>query len=169
LELRRADAERCRHAAVEASFRVGLPQLISVEGVRGLEAELDNGAAIEALRRFNDNLKSLPAERWGAPAASCIECSCAAALAQVAAAAAASGRDAPARRWLPPSRTPCVLPHTHSPPLPAPCGAEAALRPVFNELCFNLESFNPAFTACLLQASSRLLHRPSLRRARCLL
>jgi hypothetical protein len=29
--------------------------------------------------------------------------------------------------------------------------AEAALRPVFNELCFNLESFNPAFAACLLQ------------------
>jgi hypothetical protein len=33
------------------------------------------------------------------------------------------------------------------------CSAEAALRPVFNELCFNLESFNPAFAACLLQAS----------------
>jgi hypothetical protein len=29
--------------------------------------------------------------------------------------------------------------------------AEAVLRPVFNELCFNLESFNPAFAACLLQ------------------
>lgn len=28
--------------------------------------------------------------------------------------------------------------------------AEAVLRPVFNELCFNLESFNPAFTHCLL-------------------
>lgn len=34
--------------------------------------------------------------------------------------------------------------------------AEAALRPVFNELCFNLESFNPAFAACLLQASVSL-------------
>lgn len=29
--------------------------------------------------------------------------------------------------------------------------SESALRPVFNELCFNLESFNPAFAACLLQ------------------
>lgn len=29
--------------------------------------------------------------------------------------------------------------------------AEAVLRPVFSELCFNLESFNPAFAACLLQ------------------
>lgn len=29
--------------------------------------------------------------------------------------------------------------------------AESALRPVFNELCFNLESFNPAFAGCLLQ------------------
>ncbi len=53
--------------AVEASFRAGLPQLISVEGVRALEAELDNGAAIEALRRFNENLKNLPADRWGEP------------------------------------------------------------------------------------------------------
>jgi hypothetical protein len=28
------------------------------------------------------------------------------------------------------------------------------LRPVFAELCYNLESFNPAFTACLLQVST---------------
>jgi hypothetical protein len=27
---------------------------------------------------------------------------------------------------------------------------EAVLRPVFNELTYNLESFNPAFTSCLL-------------------
>lgn len=35
--------------------------------------------------------------------------------------------------------------------------AEAVLRPVFNELCFNLESFNPAFAACVLQVSSGLV------------
>lgn len=35
----------------------------------------------------------------------------------------------------------------------AVCPAEAVLRPVFNELCFNLESFNPAFAACLLQVN----------------
>ncbi len=31
-----------------------------------------------------------------------------------------------------------------------PLVAEAVLRPLFNELSFNLESFNPAFTSCLL-------------------
>lgn len=30
------------------------------------QAELDNGAAIAALRRFNDNLAALPADSWGA-------------------------------------------------------------------------------------------------------
>ena len=55
------------------------------------QAELDQGASVAALCRFNQNLRSLPAGRW-----------------------------------------------------------EAVLRPVFVELCFNLESFNPAFTSCLL-------------------
>ncbi|GFR50020.1 hypothetical protein Agub_g12170 [Astrephomene gubernaculifera] len=71
--------------------RADLPKLISKEQVEALEAELDQGASIAALRRFNDNLRNIPADRW-----------------------------------------------------------EAVLRPVFNELCFNLESFNPAFTHCLL-------------------
>lgn len=31
--------------------------------------------------------------------------------------------------------------------------AEEVLGPVFNELTFNLESFNPAFTSCLLMVS----------------
>lgn len=31
-----------------------------------LQAELDNGAAVAALRRFNDNLAALPADSWGA-------------------------------------------------------------------------------------------------------
>lgn len=31
-------------------------------------------------------------------------------------------------------------------------GSERRLRPVMNELAYNLESFNPAFTAVLLQA-----------------
>ena len=30
-----------------------------------LQSELDNGASIAALRRFNDNLSSLPADTWG--------------------------------------------------------------------------------------------------------
>lgn len=71
--------------------RAGLPELITREAVQSLEAELDAGEGVKALRRFNAALRALPADRW-----------------------------------------------------------EAALRPVFNELCFNLESFNPAFAACVL-------------------
>lgn len=33
--------------------------------------------------------------------------------------------------------------------------AEAKLRPVMNELAYNLESFNPAFTAVLLKVGGR--------------
>ena len=33
-----------------------------------VQAELDNGAAVAALRRFNNNLAALPAENWGATA-----------------------------------------------------------------------------------------------------
>uniref|UniRef100_A0A7S0WIL9 Uncharacterized protein n=1 Tax=Chlamydomonas leiostraca TaxID=1034604 RepID=A0A7S0WIL9_9CHLO len=73
------------------STNANLPKLISKEQVVSLEAELDQGASVAALRRFNDALRALPADRWA-----------------------------------------------------------AVLRPVFNELCFNLESFNPAFTSCLL-------------------
>ncbi|GAB4824090.1 hypothetical protein N2152v2_011136 [Parachlorella kessleri] len=68
------------------------PELISRETVQALEAELDHGASIAALRRFNDNLANLTAENW-----------------------------------------------------------ESKLRPVMHELAFNLESFNPAFTAVLLK------------------
>ncbi|KAG1660731.1 hypothetical protein FOA52_003040 [Chlamydomonas sp. UWO 241] len=78
-------------APSETSTRPVLPALISKEQVVALEAELDQGAAIAALRRFNVNLRNLPADRW-----------------------------------------------------------EAVLTPVFKELCYNLESFNPAFTSCLL-------------------
>jgi hypothetical protein len=28
-------------------------------------SELDQGASIAALRRFNDNLRAIPADRWG--------------------------------------------------------------------------------------------------------
>ena len=38
--------------------------------------------------------------------------------------------------------------------------AEAVLTPVFVELCFNLESFNPAFTSCLLMVGGLLSARP---------
>lgn len=30
------------------------------------QAELDNGASVRALRRFNNNLRNLPAQGWGA-------------------------------------------------------------------------------------------------------
>ncbi|KAF8070855.1 hypothetical protein HT031_000936 [Scenedesmus sp. PABB004] len=80
------------HGPTQEVLRADLPALISSEEIRALEAELDAGAGVESLRRFNKALRALPADKW-----------------------------------------------------------EAVLRPVFNELCFNLESFNPAFAACLLQ------------------
>jgi hypothetical protein len=70
---------------------------VSHETIRSLEAELDHGASIAALRRFNDNLAKLDAATW-----------------------------------------------------------ETKLRPVMNELAFNLESFNPAFTAVLLRIQSTI-------------
>lgn len=39
--------------------------LISHEAVRALEAQLDNGASIEALRRFDRNLRTLTIDTWG--------------------------------------------------------------------------------------------------------
>lgn len=93
------------HGPVEKSNRVGLPQLISKEQVVSLEAELDQGASIAALRRFNDNLRNIPADRW-----------------------------------------------------------EAVLRPVFNELTYNLESFNPAFTTCLLMVQRTIGRSDYVRR-----
>ncbi|KAI8472117.1 MAG: hypothetical protein J3K34DRAFT_376195 [Monoraphidium minutum] len=79
------------HFTSEEVHRSGLPSLITRETVRSLEAELDNGEAVKALRRFNANLRALTADNW-----------------------------------------------------------ESKLRPVFGELTFNLESFNPAFAACVL-------------------
>eukprot|EP00200_Dunaliella_tertiolecta_P001522 CAMPEP_0202350582 /NCGR_PEP_ID=MMETSP1126-20121109/7595_1 /ASSEMBLY_ACC=CAM_ASM_000457 /TAXON_ID=3047 /ORGANISM="Dunaliella tertiolecta, Strain CCMP1320" /LENGTH=335 /DNA_ID=CAMNT_0048942579 /DNA_START=38 /DNA_END=1045 /DNA_ORIENTATION=+ len=79
------------HSGKPSSAQPALPALISKEQVVALEAELDQGLSMAALRRFNDNLRKVPADRW-----------------------------------------------------------EEVLRPVFNELTFNLESFNPAFTSCLL-------------------
>lgn len=62
-----------------------------------MQSELDNGAGVAALRRFNGNLASLPETSW-----------------------------------------------------------EAKLAPVMNELAYNLESFNPAFTAVLLRVQSTI-------------
>jgi len=62
-----------------------------------LPSERDHGAAIAALRRFNDNLRALSPADW-----------------------------------------------------------EAKLRPVMDELAYNLESFNPAFTAVLLKVQSTI-------------
>ncbi|KAL4444936.1 hypothetical protein ABPG77_003986 [Micractinium sp. CCAP 211/92] len=82
-----------------------MPELITKETVRALEAELDNGAAVAALRRFNDNLRSLPADSW-----------------------------------------------------------DAKLRPVMHELAYNLESFNPAFTAVLLKVQQTIGYTDYVRR-----
>lgn len=80
------------HSPTEDVLRADLPALITAEEVKTLESDLDAGASIQALRRFNNALRAVSADNW-----------------------------------------------------------ESALRPVFNELCFNLESFNPAFAACVLQ------------------
>ena len=77
---------------VSANPAISTQPLITRDTVRTLEADLDNGEAIKALRRFNDNLAALPAEGWA-----------------------------------------------------------SKLRPVFNELAHDLETFNPAFTATMLK------------------
>ncbi|KAK9841397.1 hypothetical protein WJX74_005098 [Apatococcus lobatus] len=78
---------------------------IARESLQTLEAQLDNGAAVGALRRFNQNLKNLPASSWG-----------------------------------------------------------EKLRPVMHELAYNLESFNPAFTAVLLKVQSTIGHSDYVQR-----
>eukprot|EP00199_Chlamydomonas_sp_CCMP681_P002484 CAMPEP_0119108852 /NCGR_PEP_ID=MMETSP1180-20130426/15773_1 /TAXON_ID=3052 ORGANISM="Chlamydomonas cf sp, Strain CCMP681" /NCGR_SAMPLE_ID=MMETSP1180 /ASSEMBLY_ACC=CAM_ASM_000741 /LENGTH=330 /DNA_ID=CAMNT_0007094519 /DNA_START=13 /DNA_END=1005 /DNA_ORIENTATION=+ len=93
------------HAPTEKVNHAGLPQLISKEQVVSLEAMLDQGSSIAALRRFNDNLRALPADSW-----------------------------------------------------------ESALRPVFAEMTYNLESFNPAFASCLLMVQRTLGHSDYVRR-----
>ena len=40
--------------------------LISHEALRSLEALIDNGPSVAALRRFNDNLRKLDADTWSA-------------------------------------------------------------------------------------------------------
>eukprot|EP00879_Flechtneria_rotunda_P003579 GHRR01003813.1.p1 GENE.GHRR01003813.1~~GHRR01003813.1.p1 ORF type:complete len:332 (+),score=102.30 GHRR01003813.1:155-1150(+) len=97
------------HGPTQEALRSDLPPLITAEEVRGLEAELDAGSGIEALRRFNKALRAVPADKW-----------------------------------------------------------ESVLRPVFNELCFTLESFNPAFAACLLQVQRTIGVSDYVRRDRAL-
>jgi hypothetical protein len=79
--------------------------LISTETIRALEAELDAGAAIAALRRFDAALLSLDSSNW-----------------------------------------------------------HQRLRPVLAELAFNLESFNPAFTAVLLRVQQTIGYSDYARR-----
>jgi len=76
----------------DASTGAALPELVSRDTVRALEAELDNSASVDALRRFNTLLAGLDEASW-----------------------------------------------------------KAKLRPVLRELAYNLESFNPLFTAVLLK------------------
>ena len=62
---RPADLASPPHPAVEKSFKQGLPQLISREQLVALEAALDEGSGVVALRRFNKALRGIPADKWG--------------------------------------------------------------------------------------------------------
>lgn len=89
----------------ESAAEAALPRRITHEGICALEAELDAGEGVAALRRFNDALRAVPSDRW-----------------------------------------------------------RSALDPLFNELCFNLESFNPAFAACVLQVQRTIGQSDYVRR-----
>jgi hypothetical protein len=89
----------------DAASAASLPRRITHEGICALEAELDAGQGVAALRRFNSALRAVPAERW-----------------------------------------------------------RQALDPLFSELCFNLESFNPAFAACVLQVQRTIGQSDYVRR-----
>jgi hypothetical protein len=87
----------CSHKMSPDTATVPAYRLPYVPAHASLQAELDNGASIAALRRFNNNLRDLEPSNW-----------------------------------------------------------EAKLRPVMAELAYNLESFNPAFTAVLLAVQSTI-------------
>lgn len=124
-----------------------------------LQAELDNGAAVAALRRFNDNLAALPADSWGASTSTAglvhaVDCR---AGCRQAARALTQGavRRPPAPALFLFARH--AVDRTRVPPARLPgAAAEAKLRPVMHELAYNLESFNPAFTAVLLKVQSTI-------------
>jgi hypothetical protein len=63
----RGSVRRTRVAASKTKSSVEqaqLPHLITREQVKSLEAELDNGLSVRALRRFNDNVAKLDASTW---------------------------------------------------------------------------------------------------------
>eukprot|EP00892_Ulva_mutabilis_P007960 jgi/Ulvmu1/5536/UM023_0072.1 len=99
---RRAVAARYK---VETAPGLATAQLIDEDTVVALEAELQQGAGIAALRRFNAALRALPEAGW-----------------------------------------------------------QARLTPVLAELCFNLESFNPAFAAVILRVQASIGSSDYLRR-----
>lgn len=55
-----------RYTAASPQPAPAAADLISHDAVRALEAQLDNGASIEALRRFDRNLRALTLDNWGA-------------------------------------------------------------------------------------------------------
>ena len=118
-----------------------------------MQGELDNGASVAALRRFNDNLRDLPAATWGAPPP--IHPAAAAVRKHVH--AVSIWREAPPT----PAEQLLLRPYL---PLPASCPAASRLRPVMHELAYNLESFNPAFTAVLLRVQQTIGHSDYVRR-----
>ena len=52
--------------SIPRQHEVDAEALISHEAVRALEAHIDNGPSMAALRRFNDNLRKLNADTWSA-------------------------------------------------------------------------------------------------------
>lgn len=86
-----------------------LEATVTRQTIQQLEAELDNGESVKALRRFNDALESLSPEAF-----------------------------------------------------------ETRMEAVWNELSYNLESFNPVFTACMLKVQCTLGSSDYVRRDECL-
>jgi hypothetical protein len=107
-----------------------LPQLISQDQIRALEAALDDGPSVAALRRFNAALRGLTADNWG-ESFLYVE-------------GRGTGRG-------PSSPIPSHPSHHPRHPPPTTCLlTERKLRPAMHALAHNLESFNPAFAAVLL-------------------
>lgn len=105
--------ERMESASVGPAcdrMKIDLPEVtVSKAAIQSLEAELDAGESVKALRRFNDLLEGLSAEQL-----------------------------------------------------------DTQMWRVWNEMAYNLESFNPVFTACLLKVQCTLGATDYVRRDECL-
>lgn len=106
----RATAPKPDHNSVVYNFDTpALENTVTRQTIQELEAELDNGESVKALRRFNNTLEGLSSKEF-----------------------------------------------------------ETRMEGVWNELAYNLESFNPVFTACLLKVQCTLGSSDYVRRDECL-